>query len=112
MGNPARSCFSKVPRMRFPLLITFLLVQTSVQGADEVSARRIPAIALGCTGCHGDSGEGSGAIPGINVRPEAELLRALQDFRSNQEGSTVMNRIARGLSEQDLAALAKYFGRR
>lgn len=71
--------------------------------------RRPPASAFGCSGCHGSSGEGYGSIPRIRGKSEAEFFRKMQEFRADKREATVMNRIARGFDEAELALLAKYF---
>lgn len=63
-----------------------------------------------CTSCHGANGEGSGAIPTLHGRPAFALLEQLKAFRSDQVPSTVMNRLAKGYSDEQLALLAAYFG--
>jgi sulfide dehydrogenase cytochrome subunit len=97
--------------MRFPRLLVSmpLLFCHPCQSADAPLPQRAPIAALGCGGCHGESGEGHGSIPRISGKPEAEFLHKMQEFRANQRQATVMNRIARGLDNEDLALLAKYF---
>lgn len=63
-----------------------------------------------CTSCHGAQGEGSGAIPTLHGRPAFALLEQLKAFRSEAVPSTVMGRLAKGYSDEQLALLAAYFG--
>ncbi len=63
-----------------------------------------------CASCHGPSGQSPGAIPGIAGLPEAELSEKLTAFRDNPPaGSTIMGRHMKGYSDDQIAALAKFF---
>ncbi len=70
-------------------------------------------LAAACFGCHGTDGVSRGAIPSLAGRSERFLLLALGEYRSGASSGTVMNRIARGYSDEELALLAAWFaGRR
>lgn len=66
-------------------------------------------LAQGCLGCHGLGGAGSGGIPGLAGRDRADLLAAMAAFRANERPATIMNRIVRGYTEAEVAAIASYF---
>ena len=89
--------------------------------ADTETAR---LIAQSCTGCHtrGSASASASAsaatseaasavpsavaIPAINDLPVAALERVLMEFKKGNGSGTVMNRIARGYSENDIQLLA------
>lgn len=58
-----------------------------------------------CTACHLSGGE---LLMPVNDRSAAELSYALLTYRSDADGSTVMHRIARGLSEDDIRLIAQH----
>jgi sulfide dehydrogenase cytochrome subunit len=64
-------------------------------------------LAATCTGCHGPAGQSAGAIPSIHGRAEADLLQAMLDFKNDRRPATMMNRHAKGFSDEELAALAR-----
>lgn len=66
-------------------------------------------LAQACAGCHGQSGQGMGAAPVIRGQDSATFIRVWEDFRADERPATIMNRIARGYSEAEVAALAAYF---
>ena len=68
-----------------------------------------PGLADACTGCHGVDGRSRGYIPSIGGTDKAALFSALQSFRDPKSAATIMNRIVRGYSDPELAALAAYF---
>lgn len=62
-----------------------------------------------CTSCHGPDGSGAGAIPALKGRPASALLDQLKAFRTGALPSTVMGRLAKGYSDEQLALLAAHF---
>jgi cytochrome c553 len=61
-----------------------------------------------CAGCHGDKGQGMGPNPALAGKPEADLVKALKDFKSGRINS-VMHGLATSLSDQDMEDLAAYY---
>ncbi|TAD90857.1 MAG: cytochrome C [Alphaproteobacteria bacterium] len=68
-----------------------------------------PLIAQACRGCHGQAGLGMEGTPAIVGMDPATFQRLWGEFRANQRPATIMNRIARGYSDQEVATLAAYF---
>jgi len=50
-------------------------------------------------------------IPRLAGRDRAELVRQLTAFKQGTLRATVMDQIAKGYSDEELAALADYFAR-
>lgn len=63
-----------------------------------------------CAGCHGTNGASVGpaspSLAGINQEYFLEVMKA---FKSGDRHSTVMNRIAKGYSDDEIKVMAKYF---
>jgi sulfide dehydrogenase cytochrome subunit len=70
---------------------------------------RTPPIALSCAGCHGANGTGQGSIPAIAGYDRPTFLQTWAAFRANERPATIMNRIARGYTDAEVAQLAEYF---
>jgi sulfide dehydrogenase cytochrome subunit len=50
-----------------------------------------------------------GAIPSISGKSEDFIKNAMMDFRADRRtGTTVMGRLAKGYSDEEIAALSKY----
>jgi cytochrome c553 len=49
-------------------------------------------------------------VPRIAGRPAAEIVAAMDAFRSGQKPATVMDRIAKGFSEAETRAIAEWLG--
>jgi len=61
-----------------------------------------------CAGCHGDKGQGIAPNPALAGKPDADLVKALKDFKSGRVNS-VMHGLTASLSDQDIENLAAYY---
>ena len=82
---------------------------TAWSGGDG-EADRGAILALSCAACHGPEGRSAGAIPSLWGRDAAFIAESLREFRAGTREATVMNRIAKGYSDEEILALAAYFG--
>ena len=64
-----------------------------------------PPGARSCTGCH-VPGAGIGVLQG---RPAADTVAQMEAFRAGTRPATLMNRIVRGFSPEEVQALAAWF---
>ncbi|MBS7543791.1 c-type cytochrome [Ancylobacter oerskovii] len=67
-----------------------------------------PRGATSCTGCHPRTA-GRGPIPSLNGRSSEQIVSQMTAFRSGERTSTVMTRIAKGFSDEEIRAIADYF---
>lgn len=66
-----------------------------------------------CAGCHGPDGASQGpATPTIAGISHDYFLETMKAFKSGDRPSTIMNRIAKGYTEKELAKMAKFFSER
>ncbi len=62
-----------------------------------------------CMACHGEKGEGKEATPRLGGQHEAYLKRQLKVFYGNERpAATTMHEVVKGLSENDIEAIAQY----
>ena len=66
-------------------------------------------LASSCSGCHAGSQTPSTVVPRIQGLPEAVIASALRAFRTGERPGTVMGRIAKGFTEDEIKELAAYF---
>lgn len=63
-----------------------------------------------CAGCHGTDGSSNGpATPTIASLSTDYFIMSMKDYKAGKRPSTVMGRIAKGYSDDDFTAMAKYF---
>ena len=68
-----------------------------------------PAGAASCSGCHPSSARVSSPVPRLTGMDRAVIVKAMQDFRSGQRVGTVMDRIAKGFTDDEIQAIAAWF---
>jgi cytochrome c553 len=85
-----------------------LLGTTSVvyAGGDAAAGK---AKVAACAGCHGANGEGKDKNPPLAGKPEGELVKALNDYKSGKRANGMMKTFASKLSDQDMADVAAYY---
>ncbi|MBM3646796.1 MAG: c-type cytochrome [Alphaproteobacteria bacterium] len=80
--------------------------------ASPAQAQMPPVAANGCLGCHGVDGQGANGIPAImRVQSKADFTATMKLFAENKKPGTIMGRISRGYTDQDIAELAAWFGK-
>ncbi len=62
-----------------------------------------------CFSCHGTDGKSAGDMPTIAGKSEDYITQKLKAFKSGEIEATVMDRIAKGFTDDEIAALAKFF---
>lgn len=62
-------------------------------------------LAGGCAGCHGTDGN----LSGLSSRSASVLERQLLNFKYERVPSTVMSRIAKGFTDDEIGEIARYF---
>ena len=75
------------------------------------ASAQAPLVREGCLGCHGANGAGASGVPGLAGRDAQELRALMSAYRANERPATIMNRIVRGYTDEELAAAADYFSK-
>ena len=65
-------------------------------------------LASDCQTCHRSDNKNEG-IPGINGREITEIVYALHEYKNKYRKNEVMQMMAGGLGDEEIAALASYF---
>ena len=85
--------------------IVALGLSTSASSAIEVA----PAGAAACSGCHPSSRAADTPFTRLTGRNPADILTAMQEFRTGQRPATVMDRIAKGFTDDEVKAIAAWY---
>jgi sulfide dehydrogenase cytochrome subunit len=95
----------KMNRTVLGLLLSFCAVSVA-----PVMAGDIDGLARTCNNCHGVNGvTAGGSMPSIGGQSEAYLKKVMTEWKSGERSSASMTRLVKGLSDEEIAALAKYF---
>jgi len=86
-------------------LAVALLTQAQAQQPAEP-----PPGAAACSGCHpATAGVGDTPVARLAGRNAADIVAAMQAFRSGQMPATVMDRIAKGFTIDEIQAIAAWY---
>jgi cytochrome c553 len=98
------------------ILLLLACVTTPVAAQTEGNAEAAKAKNSMCIGCHGIPDYRTAfpevySVPMIAGQSPGYIVKALREYRSGDRSHPSMRAIARGLSDQDMADLAAYYGR-
>ncbi len=90
-------------------LAVVLFSQSLSYAADEIKITRASLLTQPCFACHGTNGNSTGTpIPSLAGQTEAVLSASLLAFKTGERPATLMTRIAKGYSDEDLQLIANY----
>jgi cytochrome subunit of sulfide dehydrogenase len=95
----------------FAAVIASMAIAAAAVSAATPSAAwaQPPAGAASCTGCHPASTRVTSPVLRLAGMDRSAIVRAMQDFRSGQRSGTVMDRIAKGFSDDEIQAIAAWY---
>jgi cytochrome c553 len=95
--------------MRLALLIAILAGITAVM-LDNMDAKAAePPGVHGCSGCHAISRTVDTPVPRLFGRKADELATIMLEFKTGKRPSTVMGRLAKGFSDEEIVAISAWF---
>jgi cytochrome subunit of sulfide dehydrogenase len=90
------------------IFLASALVAGTLATAHATSAEA-PAGASSCTGCHPARSGVDTPVPPLAGRNAADIVTAMEAFRSGRKPGTVMDRIAKGFSDEEIQAIAAWY---
>ena len=106
MMAAAVSFFGRLDMHATRLIVASAIVLGFIGMAQAADA---PAGAAGCSGCHAANTRVETPVPPLNGRPAADIATAMAEFKSGVRKGTIMDRIAKGFSEQETKAIADWY---
>lgn len=92
--------------LRIALFASGLLLSSSATWAAADSAM----LANTCAGCHGTKGASAGpTIPNLAGISKDTMIESMEAYASGERKSTIMGRLAKGYSKEEIAAMADFF---
>ena len=85
-----------------------LLLLVGIAGGAAAAAEAPPPGAFSCSGCHPPSVSAQTKVPPLRGQNPTDIVVAMQAFRSGERPSTVMGRIAKGFSDEEIRAIAAW----
>jgi cytochrome c553 len=78
-------------------------------GIAPALAAEAPPGAASCSGCHAAKANADTLVRRLAGQDATAMVAAMQAFRAGQRPATVMNRIAKGFSDDEIKAIAAWF---
>ena len=77
--------------------------------AFRAGAAEAPPGASSCSGCHAASAAVETPVPRLAGLPAPRIAEAMRAFRAGTRPGTIMPRLAKGFSDDEIAALAAWY---
>ena len=110
----------KLARIRSGAFLAALAVATAAQAQAPAPAEQFgkpigsggapPPGASSCSGCHPASASVDTPVKQLVGRKPEEIVAAVEAFRSGAKPATVMDRIAKGFTGDEIKAIADWYG--
>lgn len=69
-----------------------------------------PPGAASCSGCHPAAKHVATPAPRLIGKKPGDIITAMTEFRAGQRKASVMDRIAKGFTQEEIAAIAQWYG--
>lgn len=97
--------------MRFRTTTAALLLVTLPLGTTDAGPTA-QALAYTCAGCHGTDGSSVGpSSPSIAAMDPEVFIDAMREYKNDRRAPTIMNRIAKAYSDEQITGMAIFFAR-
>ncbi len=90
-------------------LLLVVCAGLAVTAGQAMAVDRGQMLADNCMSCH-SGGADNATIPNLTQYPSSMVVSQMKAFKDGSRPATVMSRHAKGYSDEDIAALAKYIG--
>ena len=77
--------------------------------AQDHSTVATRTLAASCAACHGPEGNSLGGTPTLAALNQDYFIQRMQGFKDGSVSATVMHQHAKGLTTEEISALARYF---
>jgi len=103
-----------INRDKVPLLIAYIFMlfmfSISTNAEEPLNASQLELIKVTCYTCHGNSGNPPSPIPPLNGLDREQMSRLLYSYKTDETSATIMNRIAKALTDNEIAQISSMFG--
>ncbi len=89
--------------------LAFISITIACAGIAAAAASEAPAGAASCSGCHAAQSNVDTPVPRLVGEDPNAMVAAMQAYRGGRRPATVMDRIAKGFSDDEIKAIAAWF---
>jgi sulfide dehydrogenase cytochrome subunit len=87
--------------------ITVAVLAVLMSGA--AFAAEAPPGASSCSGCHATNASAGTPVPPLQGRSAGEIAEATMEYKTGKRQGTIMDRIAKGFSDEEVKAIAAWY---
>lgn len=87
-----------------------VVILAAVAPRAEAAQQISPLGTASCSGCHAANRSVETPVPRLVGRNPTDIEAAMAAFRAGQRPATVMDRIARGFTDNEVKAIADWYG--
>ena len=87
--------------------VVFSSCQNQTQDIDPNGLSQAALLTVACASCHSKPGMG---VPKLTNLSEERLVKYLTYYKTDETGTSVMHRLSRGFSEDEIKLIAKHYG--
>ena len=95
--------------MKAAHLLAAVTIAVGWEGVALSATPEPPPGASSCSGCHAAKAGVNSAVPRLAGREAADIAAQMRAFKTGQRPATVMDRIAKGLSDAEIDAIAQWY---
>src|ERR1700731_2259985 len=92
------------------IVVAAALALASIGQASAAGLADAPPGAASCSGCHPAAKWVDTTVPRLAGRNPADIIAAMEGFKPGKLPATVMDRIAKGFSDEEIKAIAAWYG--
>lgn len=108
-GVPAEWGNPSAPVIAAPPATNVVLDRSMAHIGSSASVGRGATLALNCTMCHGAQGMSRSDAPNLAGQYPEVVIKELEDYQAGKRQSSIMQALAKNLSERDIDDLAAYY---
>ena len=90
--------------------VVLVVLVSAAAACSAALAADAPPGASSCSGCHPVSRSVDTPVKRLIGANAADIVSAVQEFRSGKRPATVMDRIAKGFTDDEIKAIADWYG--
>jgi sulfide dehydrogenase cytochrome subunit len=87
----------------------FVAIVFALSAGSIALAADAPPGAASCSGCHAANPRVQTPVPPLMGRPAADIAKEMIAFKSGERKGTIMDRIAKGFSDDEIQAIATWY---
>ncbi len=89
-----------------------LLCASALASAQAPDPLQVRSWAASCANCHGTDGRAAPGMVSLAGVPQDQLVKKMLDYKAGRLPATIMHQLAKGYTDEQIAAIAAYFAAR